>query len=39
MIMIDISLAENINLSNFKSLNLAEIIILTILYLVKRILE
>jgi hypothetical protein len=39
MVIIDISLAENINLSNFKPLNLAEIIILTIPYLVKRILE
>jgi hypothetical protein len=39
MVMIDISLVENINLSNFKSLNLAEIIILTIPYLVKRILK
>jgi hypothetical protein len=35
MVIIDIHLAGNISLSNFKSLNLAEIIILTILYLVK----
>jgi hypothetical protein len=39
MVIINISLAENISLSNFKSLNLAEIIILTIPYLVKQILE